>query len=323
MRDIDSPDTAAETERWSARPSRRILFVAPWVALALSWGTSTWLGLEVVDAIYEGQLSGGVFDTLLVERGERSLGSYRATVWQLASVAHVLAFVMLVVVYTWRRHSTTLLVSVLLLGDAVLVACSLAYGGRLAIHRDGSPPEVFQYVKELSIAGSCAWLCWHRRSSATFAGFAALFAWFFVDDAFRYHERVGLLLATHLPLEPVAVALAGVRPQDVGELLSLAIPLGILLLTVLHGYAEGDAFTRLACRRFVALVALLGVFGGLIDLLERPGAMEGLLYEMAHIEESGEMAVMTVVLVYVISLVWRVPHGTTSDPSSAASAEHG
>ena len=277
----------------------------PWLVLAISWAASTWLGLQVVEAIYEGELTGGVFDSLLRESDVRPFSYYRGILWQLTSAAHFLGFLVLVVVYTLHLHSSMLLLSVLLVGDLIFVFSSLFFGGRLSVTAEPGIPEIFQYLKEISIAGSCMWLWWHRRSSAVFAGFAGLYAWLFLDDAFQYHERVGLLLATYLDLAPVASAIGDIRPQDVGEVLSLAAPLGLFVPLILYGYVKSDAFARRASRSFVGLVALLGIFGVVVDTLDRFVAFEPIRRGVFHIEDGGEMFVMSLIVAYAASLVWR------------------
>ena len=143
--------------------TRRTLLLVAWLVLVVSWGASTWIGLEVVQAVYRGELSGGLFDDLLTKRDVLPLSYYRAALWQRTSIAHVLGFLMLVVVYTWRKHS--LLLSVLLVGDVILVGVAFVGGpsyDRLSVHSELGLPASYQHLKEISIIGCCVWLYWHR-----------------------------------------------------------------------------------------------------------------------------------------------------------------
>ena len=102
----------------------------------------------------------------------------------------------------------------------------------------------------------------------------------------------------------MASALGGIRVRDVGEVLSLAAPLGIFVPLVLYGYFKSDASTREASRRFFVLIALLGAFGVFIDMLHEFRALKDIEYALGYIEESGEMVVMSVIAVYATSLIW-------------------
>jgi hypothetical protein len=106
-------------------------------------------------------------------------------------------------------------------------------------------------------------LLWLRSGAFVFLAWAATFAFVVADDALQYHERVGKKLAERCDLG----AVAGLRPQDSGELLAWSLA-GLALLVLGWVSFRRDAPTD---RRdgvvFVPVLVSLIFFGMGLDML--------------------------------------------------------
>lgn len=223
-----------------------------------------------------------------------------------------------------RRARRRLLVVLLLLlaVDALVLAGEVGFhlsdederfsafaGRRWNAQEDRSWAEVLGYV-QLGSAAVVLLVGALRRRVALLAGWAALLAVVVVDDATGLHERVGAALVVRL--DPPAVL--GLRPGDLGELLTWAVyglVLGLVLL-VLHRRSPARA-RRASWWMALGLVPLVAAAAGL-DLLHSalapPGSRVGLLLGMA--ESAGELASMSLVLVLSVVAVGATRSGRAS-----------
>src|SRR5690606_33186446 len=83
---------------------------------------------------------------------------------------------------------------------------------------DRSHIEMFAHVQVIAGAVMLAFMAVHRRSQV-FAAWSFALVVLFVDDFFRIHEDMGGFLVVYDYVGPVA----GLRAQDVGELVILVI----------------------------------------------------------------------------------------------------
>lgn len=157
-------------------------------------------------------------------------------------------------------------------------------------------PEMFQYLKEVAIAGLLLSVGWRNRAPV-FILWAALFTYLLFDDLLELHERLGYLIAVQFDFP----AILNLRPRDLGEVtVSLSVATAFLVTML--------AFTRrrpppwqessldLGC-----LLALLGFFGVVIDTIHV--AVEGVhLRGLTLVEDGGEMLTMSAILAYTICL---------------------
>lgn len=205
----------------------------------------------------------------------------------------------------------------------LLIAADVAFIGLHLIHkfspllpnnlfsltRDGSYSEYFQYIKELAVVLLLLSLAVRRRM-LLFASYAGLFSYFFADDFFQLHERVGESLANYLQLLPAF----GLRAQDFGELAVFGF-FGLmfaLLIGLSHFYS--DLQTRLFSRQMLFLVFLLAVFGILFDMLEIGSAHPVIGPVLGVLDDGGEMIVMSLITVYVFDISRRQPALANSAP---------
>ena len=181
-------------------------------------------------------------------------------------------------------------VIVMLYGAAIHfpdVSIALAYSREISLSEDRSLGEIINYG--LCFLSLTLFLLAAIENQSKALGFLCafmLFAW--LDDAARYHERLGKVLSSNFELWP----LPRLRSQDVGEILAWGIA-GIL-------FASYFAVV-FSCRKRGELGVLASVGGGLLLL-----AACGIALDMLHIaapgrfhrllgviEDGGEMVAVT------------------------------
>lgn len=270
--------------------------------LCTSWVISKWLAHRVVGGMYR-NTSWRSLNNLLENRDRHPITYYNAKADKVVGGAHVLLAVAAALFLTSGAQSAWLYLAILLIGDTILGILSERYGGPLNIRVDGSIPEIFQYLKEVLTASF-----FHRTFLATrqimYAGFALLFAFLFLDDSLRYHEQAGTWLADVADFSPLADSL-GVRDNDIGELVSAALPVAVFGLLLSWGYWIADEDVRRVGRRVVWGVCCLGFFGVAIDMLDRLPSVVGFRKTIAFIEDFGEMLIMSGILAFTASVMWR------------------
>ncbi len=125
-----------------------------------------------------------------------------------------------------------------------------------------------------------------------------------IDDLFEVHERGGEALVSLIGLPSIA----GMRGQDVGELLvwcAMVVPLGIVLVI---GHVRAAPVDRRDSRTLFTLVAVLAAFAVVLDALSHPigelvpppvGTFLTLL------ETTGELVAMSLIVVAVHRMTLR------------------
>jgi hypothetical protein len=118
-----------------------------------------------------------------------------------------------------------------------------------------------------------------------------------------------------------------VRPTDVGELLSLVVPVAVFGAAMLWGYLCGTTETRKAGYLFVVMIAILAFFGAFVDLLDRVALFEHYRRQIGFVEDFGEMLIMSGIFAFAISLVWQETkgpvHGDSEVPGPVSSDVNG
>lgn len=160
--------------------------------------------------------------------------------------------------------------------------------GIWSIARDRGVPEWWQYLKLAAVVVVLVDLV-RSRPGPLYAVWAAIFAYFLVDDALEVHERAGEWLGDWLDLAPRG----DLDPRDIGQVLFA----GVIGLVVLGALAvayrlDGSRARRLTVHLVVALFALgfCGVVADTIDVIDVFGL----------VEDGGEMVVISVMLALVV-----------------------
>lgn len=178
-------------------------------------------------------------------------------------------------------------------------------GGHFSLESDRGLAEQYQYIKQLWIV-ICLGLAFLQTRRKAFAGWMVLFAFLLVDDAAQIHEKVGFWLGAQFDLP----AVAGLRPDDFGELSFAALIGGLTVGMVALSFKRGDEHSRRLSRDLLCLVAVLAFFGVAVDTVHVIAyfRMPELSQLLALFEDGGEMIVVSALTCYVFDIVG---HGGT------------
>ncbi|MGC9471431.1 MAG: hypothetical protein ACP5D1_07795 [Bacteroidales bacterium] len=200
------------------------------------------------------------------------------------------------------EQGATLLLVLLLSADMMFIAVHTAY--RLAplfdnplhsLDREMGYPELFQYIKWLWVVILLLYMMVSNRS-LRYAAWGLLFAFLLADDVFMLHEVWGSRLAPLL----TGIFITGLRKQDIGELLVLAMVILALLIPVWLACRNGSAsFRRMSADLFLLLLILF-FFGVILDpvhavLRSNPAAE----FILGVAEDGGEMVAASFIVWYV------------------------
>lgn len=218
----------------------------------------------------------------------------------------------------WRHPLVVTVAVIAALGWLAVMAGNVLYytgphDGALALFNsrrfngdnDRSCPEFGGYAAMATAALALALLALRRRQ-LVYGAWALVFAVLTADDSYALHERGAKLILAHVSLP----SLAGLRPQDAGELGVWAAGGVILAGVVLLAVRRADALARRDTRRLVLLLIALAVFAVGVDMgaeLLATVLGDGVsLAWLALIETGGELLVMC--LIAVTSLAMLVRH---------------
>ncbi len=196
----------------------------------------------------------------------------------------------------------TVLLSLLLAADLgfILLHCVEAlapfWSNRMfSIEKDGTFPEIYQYIKFFWII----LLLFYQAGKSRAWGFLAwgtAFAYFLCDDSLRIHENVGVYVAQHAQFIPPL----HLRMMDVGEL-AISFVAGFLLFCIIGwAWQWGSEHFKKISRDILLLIFILVFFGVGVDMLHiilRPSRPLGLV--LGVIEDGGEMITISVTLWYI------------------------
>lgn len=161
-----------------------------------------------------------------------------------------------------------------------------------SIQTDRSYAELFQYIKLFWLVLLLAGLTLSHKAFA-YLGWTALFVYLLIDDIFRVHESVGLVLAASLGLPSIV----GLRPRDLGELLVSGVAGAALLTLIGLGYLWSTPAQKALSVRLGLLLGMLVFFGVLVDMLHViVMATPGWSVALALLEDGGEMLTVSVMV---------------------------
>ena len=182
----------------------------------------------------------------------------------------------------------------------------------LNISRDYSLPEVLNYGQ----AALCALLLaglWNRSREPIFLAWSMVFGFVTFDDATRFHERVGLLLAETFDL----VSVAGLRTRDTGEIIAWAAVALALLLPLIRSFRQSGPQERGYGLVFLVLFACLIAFGAVLDMLQ---VMTSSGF-VGYVEDGGEMLSIALACSCAVILYRGYPNGVA--PAAPAGLNDG
>jgi hypothetical protein len=186
----------------------------------------------------------------------------------------------------------------------VLNGWSASPNDLLWIGTDGGYAEIFQYIKEGSIAVMLLAIAWRTRAGI-YAAWALLFAYLLCDDALRIHERVGEGVVIYWGFVPTLGLSAGVW----GEL-AISVTAGtVLVATIACCYYRSGKEGRAVSRHLFVLLALLAFFGVGVDMVHVAIKTLVQIKGLTMLEDGGEMAAMSLIVSYVALLRPQTRYG--------------
>jgi hypothetical protein len=208
----------------------------------------------------------------------------------------------------FHDHGATLLLSLLLAVDlgfillhSIEALAPFWTNPMFSIEKDGTFPEVYQYVKYFWII---LLLFYNARNIRAwgYVAWAAAFTYFLCDDALRIHENVGIYFTQLGPFTPPL----HLRMEDLGEL-AISFFAGLLLFCLIAWAWQWGSEQFKKCSRDILFLILVLLFFGLgVDMLHimlRPGWQWG--FVLGVLEDGGEMLTVSLILWYVFLLALR------------------
>jgi hypothetical protein len=182
----------------------------------------------------------------------------------------------------------------------VYIETGLLRGRPFSLEADNGLPEAFQYVKQFWVA-LCMAAMFRRVRQVVYIGWALVFTFLLLDDAFQFHEQIGDWLGQRYRL-PVAF---GLRPDDIGELLFAAVVGGTTAVLIGFGFWRGDADARIISRDMVIMVVVLAGLGVGVDILHVITYFKAPLLAqfLLIIEDGGEMLVVSAMVAYMVDVL--------------------
>ena len=279
------------------------------VGVALKWAAllaaaalvTVWVGHLLIAAVYRGELLPG----LLENKATKPLDYYYGVIDRTVLMGFFVIGMMLLVTSLARTSAVSAVLIALLAGDVILCAVGERYGGFLDVRLDGGIPEWFQYYKEAGIA-FLLFRLYRTTARRIFLGWSCLYGFLLLDDALKYHERVGALIGRFPGLGTLAAA-AEVRAADIGEMLAVAPVFLALLFFLAWPYLRERPDGRAIVHRFAALLGALVLMGGVMDLIDRVAVSRGsdMVQVLSLIEDGGEMLVLSFTFAYALTVFRR------------------
>jgi len=172
----------------------------------------------------------------------------------------------------------------------------------LSLESDRSLPEFFQYFKEF-FAAIMFWLLARRSKDRAYLSICILFTYVLLDDAFSFHERVGLFLGDALSLKD-----GFIRANDIGELLVSAISGFFIFGFIGYQYIRSNTYFRHVVHEVVILFGLLAFFGVGVDMLHSACMhIRYIAQLLAMLEDGGEMLTVSLIAAYALLLYQTWP----------------
>lgn len=225
-------------------------------------------------------------------------------------------------------RAVRLFLLLLICGDLVYMAIHVGFltvpgmrGAHYSLETDGGLAEFYQYMKQLWVA-LCLIAAYLRRRHLVLLAWAGFFGFLLFDDALQLHEHAGVWLGRHFGLPSVA----GLRPEDVGELIVAGAVGASLLLVLAIAWWRDRASTWQLSRELLVLTAALGACGVVLDSVHVIAYFKAPMFSdaLAFMEDGGELLVVSTITAYVLDLavrgtappagLWRLLFG---DPTTA------
>ncbi len=171
----------------------------------------------------------------------------------------------------------------------------------LLVTTEGGYSEYFQYFKYLMIIGCIAYLIMYKKRYGHFL-WLVLFTVFFFDDAFEFHERIGVFIAQTFDIQPII----GLRGRDFGELVYVTAVGTLFLIVGILSWKKSSTRFKYISLDITLLVGFFLFFGIGLDLAHAfSGENRYLGFLLGLLEDGGEMLALSLLGWYFLLLTQR------------------
>lgn len=193
----------------------------------------------------------------------------------------------------------------------------------ISITKDGSFPEIFQYIK-YGITGIILGRFALKFHSVLYGAWAILFTYILFDDWLALHEQGGLFLAHSLNIADTSF----LRGQDFGEIAITGIASLLIIVVILISHFRCKQHQdRKISRSLALLLGLLAVCGVGFDMLQI--AVSTLFSDapvlsniFALLEDGGEMFVASLIAWFAIQILINRSQASRSRRKSEWNLRH-
>jgi hypothetical protein len=174
-----------------------------------------------------------------------------------------------------------------------------------SLEADRGVAEFYQYMKQAWLA-LCLAIAAVRRRHLVLLVWSGFFAFLMLDDGMKLHENIGRWLAQQLALP----AVAGLRPDDLGEMcVAIAVGGTLLLGLAVAWWRDRDATWRQS-RSLLILTGALAFCGIVLDTAHTIAffRVPALADTLGTLEDGGELMVISALTAYGLDLAVRGTH---------------
>ncbi len=176
--------------------------------------------------------------------------------------------------------------------DIVFHTTNLTTHKVYCVETDRGYAEMYQYLKFIGLILVLGLLTFKSKEKV-FVGWMLLFAYFLVDDAFKF---TGIKLAATFQLP----SLLGLRPQDLGELLVFGSVGSLTLFMMLFVQFKSTHSTKVITADMLFYLMIFAFFGIFFDMIHVLIGNPNAAIAFGTIEDAGEMVAISLLFHFVL-----------------------
>ena len=185
----------------------------------------------------------------------------------------------------------------LLWADILFLIIHLSHNELWFITREFLLPEIFQYLKMLSLAVLFL-LFFKKTHQKIYILLSGTFFYFFLDDSFRIHEYFSTVLSEKVKRVSISRSLF-IDSGEIAEFLFAGFIGIFFVLMLLSVYRKSDQISRRITRNTIGFILLFSIFTLGFDTLCEIQSLSSVQNLFSVIEDWGEMVVMSFICFYI------------------------
>ena len=185
----------------------------------------------------------------------------------------------------------------LLWADILFLMIHLSQNEMWFITREFLLPEIFQYLKMISLA-VLFFLFFKKTHQKIYILLSGTFFYFFLDDGFRIHEYFSTVLSEKVKRISISRSLF-INSGEVAEFLYAGFIGLFVVLMLLSVYGKSDQISRRITRNTIGFILLFSIFTLGFDSLCEMQSLSSVQYLFSVIEDWGEMVIMSFICFYI------------------------